>query len=91
MDIELGWEEEAYETLKLWESKLDTLMTKKLGYTGRLHDDPNDRLWNFLDYIREEYVIPTYQANVVNSSPRRIRHSVPLFGEQGQRSTRGAF
>lgn len=52
---------QGYKKVVALEAQIHHLMTEKLGWVGCPElDDQNSRLWNFLDYLEETYVRPTY-------------------------------
>lgn len=62
-DLDLdNWLDERYSD-KVWRLlvKIEYLMRNRLGWTGVLHDEAEERYFSFLDWLREEYVIPTFQ------------------------------
>jgi len=63
--------EAAYASLYRLENSIHVLMTEKLGYTECVEEDHHMRLWNFLDYLEETYVTPTFQGPSQNVSRNR--------------------
>lgn len=54
--------EEGFRKLYALENQIHDYMTRRLGWTEWLaSDDQERRVWNFLDYLEETYVVPTYQ------------------------------
>lgn len=55
--------EEGYDWLSRMESSIHRYMTVRLGWRECVESNPYLRMWNFLDYLEETYVIPTYQSD----------------------------
>lgn len=63
---------ESYKKIYSVEALLHKTMLRA-GWTSNLAPDPQTRVANFLDFLRETYVIPTYQDS--NDSSRISRTS----------------